>query len=159
MTTCSCSLSQAPVSAAAIQTLLQSAPCQAAAAAADSEASKTLMCQLALVHCRNDMGPEARAEPRLVAAGAEAEPEAASAVTYLAKEWAGLREEAEAELEARRLSAGEQAKASAGLYTDALGNVEVNLQTAEVYLRKRMMMPTPREISAHADFEEVGLCS
>ena len=74
--------------------------------------------------------PEARAEPRLVAAGAEAEPEAASAVTYLAKEWASLREEAEAELEARRLSAGEQAKASAGLYTDALGNVEVNLQTA-----------------------------
>ena len=37
-------------------------------------------------------------------------------------------------------------------------DVAAQSRSQEVYLRKRMMMPTPREISAHADFEEVGLC-
>ena len=41
---------------------------------------------------------------------------------------------------------------------DPSTDVAAQSRSQEVYLRKRMMMPTPREISAHADFEEVGLC-
>ena len=43
-----------------------------------------------------------------------------------------------------------------GLYRgDAAGSVEVNLQTGEVYLRNRMLMPTPSEICDHDDFHAV----
>ena len=41
---------------------------------------------------------------------------------------------------------------SRGLYCDPMGSVQVNIQTCEVYLRDRMLMPVPPDISGHADF-------
>eukprot|EP00467_Chlorarachnion_reptans_P010822 CAMPEP_0114525784 /NCGR_PEP_ID=MMETSP0109-20121206/22631_1 /TAXON_ID=29199 /ORGANISM="Chlorarachnion reptans, Strain CCCM449" /LENGTH=5518 /DNA_ID=CAMNT_0001707433 /DNA_START=63 /DNA_END=16619 /DNA_ORIENTATION=+ len=45
--------------------------------------------------------------------------------------------------------------ASIGLYRDPMGTVQVNLQTAEVYLRNRMLMPVPADIANHRDFHDV----
>ena len=44
---------------------------------------------------------------------------------------------------------------SRGLYCDPMGSVQVNVQTCEVYLRDRMLMPVPPDISGHPDFKLV----
>lgn len=45
--------------------------------------------------------------------------------------------------------------AGQGVYSDPTGSVEVNIQTAEVYLRGRMVMPVPDDIAAMDDFQAV----
>lgn len=42
-----------------------------------------------------------------------------------------------------------------GLYQDPLGSVQVNLQTAEVYVNNRQLMPVPQDIASHTDFRAV----
>jgi hypothetical protein len=41
------------------------------------------------------------------------------------------------------------------MFQDPGGVVQVNLQTAEVYMRKRMLMPVPVDIAGHEDFKSV----
>ena len=42
-----------------------------------------------------------------------------------------------------------------GLYHNPVGSLQLNLQTGEVYMRKRMLMPIPTDIVAHADFKDL----
>jgi hypothetical protein len=74
-------------------------------------------------------------------------------------------EEQKKRAEAAKAKAGSEGKTSEeeedeetqvrGLYRDPGGTVEINLQTTEVYLRNRMLMPVPSDIAAHSDFRAV----
>jgi hypothetical protein len=114
---------------------------------------RTLVCQRALVATRNDMGPAAH--ERALPLPPDGQP--CTAAEYLCAHADELLEAARTQVAAAQAQAeaSEAAAGSAGLFTDPMGNIEANLQTGEVYLRKRMLMPTPREITAHADFAEV----
>jgi thiol-disulfide isomerase/thioredoxin len=139
----------APVCSDSVRELMAISALQSSMA--DSSHLKTLMCQRALVATRNDMGPDRRAEPVVPHSEGDS---VVTATEYLQENLVELRRTAIEEL-AKAKETSSTAKAAAGLYTDPVGNVEVNIQTGEVYLRKRMLMPTPREISAHPDFESV----
>lgn len=54
--------------------------------------------------------------------------------------------------EARRTEA-DGAGAAHTLWRDPTGSTEVNLQTSEVYLHGRMVMPVPADIAKHRDFQ------
>lgn len=42
-----------------------------------------------------------------------------------------------------------------GLYNNPIGSLQLNLQTAEVYMRKRMLMPVPTDIASEPQFKEL----
>ena len=137
----------APVCMPSVLTLLGTADCMKASQAPTEV--KTFMCQRALVACRNDMGQDMRAMPP------RADGVAMPAAQYLAVHATELQTDAEAVILEAAQAAAAEAEGSVGLFTDPMGNIEVNMQTGEVYLRKRMLMPTPREITSHTDFESV----
>ena len=49
----------------------------------------------------------------------------------------------------------DESKQIRGLYHNPVGSLQLNLQTGEVYMRKRMLMPIPTDIVAHADFKDL----
>jgi hypothetical protein len=49
----------------------------------------------------------------------------------------------------------QQQEESRGVYKDPSGSLEVNIQTAEVYVQNRMLMPCPSDVVANADFSAV----
>ena len=55
---------------------------------------------------------------------------------------------------ARQAEAGGELAVNS-LWRDPTGSMEVNLQTSEVYLHGRMVMPVPGDITRHKDFQEV----
>jgi len=42
-----------------------------------------------------------------------------------------------------------------GLYCNVAEDIQLNLQTAEVYFSNRMLMPVPQEVSANSDFHSI----
>ena len=111
--------------------------------AALSAEDRMTICQRVCAACRNEVAtsPE-RALPPVPMEGR----------AYLARNAERLLQELaeeKAEAEALRESGD---KRTNGLFVDPSGAVQVNLQTCEVYLGKRVLMPTPPDIQAHADF-------
>lgn len=49
-----------------------------------------------------------------------------------------------------------QSSVDSGLYKDALGTLQINLQTAEVYFRDRILSPMPSDIQHHPDVYNVS---
>lgn len=42
-----------------------------------------------------------------------------------------------------------------GLYHNPVGSLQMNIQTGEVYMRKRMLMPIPTDIASHSIFKDL----
>ena len=59
------------------------------------------------------------------------------------------------EAEATKHDKQDQGLESRGVYKDPSGSLEVNIQTAEVYVQNRMLMPCPSDVVADADFTSV----
>eukprot|EP00466_Bigelowiella_natans_P015194 jgi/Bigna1/85176/estExt_fgenesh1_pg.C_20373 len=76
---------------------------------------------------------------------------------YLRKNLKEIKAKIAKELKEEKLEASSSSSRdkSVGLYRDPMGTVQVNLQTGEVYLRNRMLMPVPTDIANHSDFSDV----
>eukprot|EP00975_Prorocentrum_lima_P037582 7904621-Prorocentrum_lima.AAC.1 len=57
--------------------------------------------------------------------------------------------------DAEKQKSADVAKPISGLFQDPSGGVQANLQTGEVYLQNRMLMPTPADIATHEDFKTI----
>ena len=68
-----------------------------------------------------------------------------------------LQEEKEQQEEKRRLDEnnGASSASSRGLYKDPVGSIRVNVQTSEIYLRDRMLMPVPSQMASHPTFLDI----
>ena len=75
-----------------------------------------------------------------------------------------LQEEKEQQEEKRRLDENNgdpgdpttsSSDSSRGLYKDPVGSIRVNVQTSEIYLRDRMLMPVPSQMASHPTFLDI----
>jgi hypothetical protein len=71
-----------------------------------------------------------------------------------------INEEKQLEEEKKSLMEGsseqdESSSSSRGLYQDPVGGIVVNIQTSEIYLRDRMLMPVPTQMATHPHFLDV----